>query len=74
MREYMCKITINQEDEVVGQGIGTRPPNKEQMKTKKMTSSAYKNEGVNRAQKVRFYPFVFTGMVPRKGTGPRAAW
>ncbi len=35
MREYMCKITINQEDEVVGQGIGTRPPNKEQMKTTK---------------------------------------
>lgn len=25
-------------------------------------------------QTLRFHSFVFTGMVPRKGTGPRAAW
>lgn len=34
-----------------------------------MTSSAYKTEGVNRAQKVRFYPFTFTGKERDAETG-----
>ena len=33
-----------------------------------MTISAHKTEGVNRIQTMRFYPFVFTGNAPRKGT------
>ncbi len=34
-----------------------------------MTSSAYKTEGVNRTQIMRFYPFVFTGKERDEETG-----